>query len=318
MQEFDTPLRLTWDLAGRRPVLDAPPMRVLAQAIAEAGVLFVTLTGEPLHHPAHADVLGALEEGGCRVMAVVPDATGLDGQTRVAEVALDAAPWLSAADPQLEGLAGCLGQVRAAGREPLLWLAPFTEYLPDIARLLRFCARQGVGRFKLSNLPINASVEPLEERRIPRPGDLDGVLPELLAASRAAGARVQLDIHDRFLWEVLAAQGASLVEYDGCQAANALAHLDARGGVQPCSSWPEPLGSLLETPLDEIWASEARRTLRARIAEVPAGCRGCRDYPLCFAGCRGLSACFDFANQGRDPLCSGLRQGAGTDDHLPR
>ena len=80
-----------------------------------------------------------------------------------------------------------------------------------------------------------------------------------------------------------------------------------RGEVHPCDSWLRVLGNLADTSLEEIWASEARKAVRREIAETPDGCVGCRDLGECFAGCRGLSACFDFANQGRDPLCGGRR-----------
>ncbi len=307
MQEFDTPLRLTWEIAGKGAHLDAPRLLKVADAIAEAGVLFVTLEGDPLHHPAAAQLLERLAAGGCQVTAVVADPDGLDAGLPLAEVALDAGPRLGPESKGLGGLAAVLEEVRGRGFEPLLWLAPYKSYLTEITKLFRFCAECGVGRFKLSNLPISASFARLVPAEIPRPEDLQPLATELREAAGEVRGRVRLEVHDRFLWETLAEQSASLAEYGGCQAANSLAHVDAGGNVHPCSSWPERLGNLLVSSFEELWRSEPRRSIRQRIAEMPDSCAGCRDYQECFAGCRGLSACCDFANEGRDPLCGGRR-----------
>ena len=193
------------------------------------------------------------------------------------------------------------------GFEADLFLAPFASHLHDITKVLWFCAEHGIGKFKLSNLPISASVSARSAGQIPRPADLFEIAEDLRSVASAVRDKVSLEIHDRFLWELLDQGSANLSEYGGCQAGNSIAHVDERGVMYPCSSWPAPLGSLLKASVEEIWASPERRSLRKCVAKTPSGCRGCSDYQVCYAGCRGLSATFDFSNQGRDPLCDGRR-----------
>jgi radical SAM protein with 4Fe4S-binding SPASM domain len=307
MQVLDTPLRLTWELNGRSPALDQKAALTVAREIAEAGVLFVTLDDAPFHHPAIREVLDELTSGGCQVTAVLPDAHGLVPEMPLAGLAIDAAPCLDGSTPDLNGLAACFEQARDMGYDPFLWLTPFKGYLSEIVRLFEFCSELEVGRFKLSNLPISASFSAIDAGDIPRPDDLRDIAVSLRVATQKIHGKVALEIHDRFLWEVLADQSVNLSEYGGCQAANSLAHVDSRGNVYPCSSWPERLGNLKETSLDMIWASTQRFTILKKIAEVPAGCNDCSDYSECFAGCRGLSASYDFMNEGRDPMCAGRR-----------
>jgi len=307
MQLLDTPLRITWELSGAEPSLDVDQAQHVAGEIADAGVLFVTLDGQPLHHPASRRILELLTCQGAQVLAVVDSPHNLSRELPLQRVALDAASCLGVDRVDFNELATRLEQVRDCGYEPLLWLAAFKSYLAEIPELLRFCMRHGVGRIKLSNLPLHASVERTEAVEIPRPDDLSRHAEALQRAAAETIGHVALEIHDRFLWEVMADDASSLAEYGGCQAANSLGHIDAQGDVYPCSSWPERLGSLLSESLDEIWASEARQVIRRSVATIPDGCSGCRDYQECFAGCRGLSACLDFSNLGRDPLCSGCR-----------
>jgi len=307
MQELDTPLRVTWSFTAEGSPLDADAVRKVAHEIVEAGVMFVSLNGDPLRHPQIDELLRCFTGHACQVSLVVPDDQLLKPGLPLQSLALNLAPWFGAKKLDELGLAACLERIRGKGYEPLLWLAVLKKHLSEIPEVLDFCKRHGVGKIKLSNLPIDASFGRIDAGVIPRPADLRVVEAALRRAAADVRGDVALEIHDRFLWELLADGDATLEEYGGCQAANSLAHIDGAGQVHPCSSWLLPLGDLLTSSFEEIWASPLRQQVRHDIAATPPGCDGCHDYTECFAGCRGLSACFDFANQGRDPLCDGRR-----------
>ncbi|MBL8968221.1 MAG: radical SAM protein [Spirochaetaceae bacterium] len=69
-----------------------------------------------------------------------------------------------------------------------------------------------------------------------------------------------------------------------CAAADGLLHVNPRGDVLPCSSWPEPLGNLLERPFAEIWFSERAGRLK-RKETAPAACSGCASFVACQGAC---------------------------------
>ncbi len=69
-----------------------------------------------------------------------------------------------------------------------------------------------------------------------------------------------------------------------CAAADGLLHVNPEGQVLPCSSWPEPLGNLLERPFSEIWFSERAARLKNK-AFAPASCSGCASFVACQGAC---------------------------------
>ena len=69
-----------------------------------------------------------------------------------------------------------------------------------------------------------------------------------------------------------------------CAAADGLISVNPYGEVLPCSSYPEPLGSLLEKPFGEVWFSlRAGHFKQKRYA--PDSCRGCSAFTACQAAC---------------------------------
>ncbi len=70
----------------------------------------------------------------------------------------------------------------------------------------------------------------------------------------------------------------------GCAACDGLLSVSPSGDVLPCSSWPEPVGNLLETPFREVWESARARWLRAK-QFAPDICENCDDFALCQGGC---------------------------------
>lgn len=305
---LDTPLRVTWDLHHPHDSIPAAEPLSIAGELSAAGVFFVTLDRHPLLHPLLPSIVECLAAGGGQILLVAggePERAVLPPGLSLHTLFLDVQPHLGSED--FSGLAQGVDLARSRGYEPALWLVPRRDNLHRIPDVLAFARGQGIIRIKLPNTPLNATVAPFP--LLPRPEDLRR-LRHLLGENPASlHDGIALEVHDLFLWEMLfpdRQDGRS--EYGGCQAANSLAHVDAAGNVHPCSSWPESLGSLHDRSLAEIWDSPARRRVREEIAAAPAGCAGCRDYPLCLGGCRGLGRVVKRGEGGRDPLCPEIRE----------
>jgi len=69
-----------------------------------------------------------------------------------------------------------------------------------------------------------------------------------------------------------------------CAAVDGLVHVNPRGEILPCSSWPESLGSLAGKSFAEIWFSE-RASYYKRKRFAPEGCSGCGDFTACQGAC---------------------------------
>ena len=78
---------------------------------------------------------------------------------------------------------------------------------------------------------------------------------------------------------VLLGQGAK-----SCACVSGILSVDPAGNVLPCSSFQQGIGSLLETPFETIYASDAARWWRER-RYVPPPCRDCEDVDLCAGAC---------------------------------
>ncbi len=69
-----------------------------------------------------------------------------------------------------------------------------------------------------------------------------------------------------------------------CAALDGLLHVNPRGEILPCSSWPEPIGNLLATPFAELWFSERTRRFKHKTF-APAACEGCDSFMACQGAC---------------------------------
>jgi len=309
---LDAPLRVSWDLHGKNGTLNAKDAVRVAGALSTAGVFFVTLEERPLLHPAIDEILSVLTSGGCQPLLVCNGSDEeldlLPANHPIRDLFLNIQPFFAAGRPDCAALSRSLTRLREKGYEPALLLTPLRDNIYAIPDLLEFCRQNGVGKFKLPNVKIGGSFCPSARTGLLRPQDVER-LQTLLGADPAALRKgVALEVHDLFLWELLfPGREEGRGEYGGCQAANSLGHVDETGGLYPCSSWPEKLGSLLHHSLEELWQLPGRFRIREEIAAVPADCSGCRDYPLCLGGCRGLARFLDGEAGGMDPSCSGGR-----------
>ena len=69
-----------------------------------------------------------------------------------------------------------------------------------------------------------------------------------------------------------------------CAAMDGLLSVSPSGDVLPCSSYPEPMGNLLQTAFREIWFSPRARHFKSK-EYAPAECAGCGRFTACQAAC---------------------------------
>lgn len=69
-----------------------------------------------------------------------------------------------------------------------------------------------------------------------------------------------------------------------CAACDGLLSVAPNGDVLPCSSYPRPVGNLLEKPFAEVWNSAAALFFR-RKEYAPSECSGCGEFKACAGAC---------------------------------
>ncbi|MBN1426118.1 radical SAM protein [Candidatus Fermentibacteria bacterium] len=107
------------------------------------------------------------------------------------------------------------------------------------------------------------------------------LLPEIVAAARSES------IH--FMWYspipvCLFNPVQQGLGNKSCAACEGLLSIDPSGQVLPCSSWPEPLGSILEDGFSRIWFGPRTRHIREKREAHPL-CRPCPEFALCQGAC---------------------------------
>ncbi|MBI5419431.1 MAG: SPASM domain-containing protein [Deltaproteobacteria bacterium] len=176
-------------------------------------------------------------------------------------------------------------------------------HLPDV---LEEFAESEARALHLPNVNAIRALAEVGYVPIPRPGQLKE------AAERISLLGVSLEgkklvVHDYFLWKLLRAvfpnETGDRVEFSGCQAASALAHVDWDGNVYPCDSLPIRLGNLQETTFEKIWRSPARQQVLSAIRSLPPSCEPCDQLEECRSGCRGLACLASGRMSEPDPSC---------------
>ncbi|WP_020676116.1 SPASM domain-containing protein [Geopsychrobacter electrodiphilus] len=308
---LDAPLRITWDLCpvDQKPLSGRDALQV-ADRLLEAGIFYLLLDERPLLHPDLPEILRRMTAEGCQVSLVLGDSAA-EWEALLAlkgnfTLFVDAGCWLSRENglSRLEEVFACLA---AKGLKAALLWVPEAGHLPFLYPLFELCARHQITRFKLPNHKIGVNPDPSKTARILQSADLC-VLEQMLLEHPLATANISLEVHDLFLWELLFPNGGGeRSEYGGCQAGNSLGHVSGNGDLWPCSSWPQALGSLLQQDLMVLWDSPLRFQVRAEVDAEPSDCKGCRDYTICFGGCRGLARSCRKNGDRRDLLCIGPR-----------
>ncbi len=312
LDNLDAPLRITWDLcpSGQGKLSNAELLKV-SERLLDAGIFYLLLDEQPLLHQGLPDVLKQLSAEGCQVSLILGDNPAELAQLRQLErrypLFVDASRWLEK-PAGFEGLESFFERLRAQGDNPsLLWI-PVAGQLQNLFPLFELCKRLNIPRFKLPNHKITVNSGAVETTKLLQTNDLE-MLAKQLERQSLKLSKTALEVHDLFLWELIFPQGGGeRSEYGGCQAGNSLGHIAANADLWPCSSWPQPLGNLLLQDLISIWDSVARHQVRSEVVSEPEDCAGCRDFKICFGGCRGLARSCRQDDARRDLLCSGPRK----------
>ena len=308
---LDTPIRISWDLNGDDFSMEAALFDTVLSRVVTAQPFFVTLEQTPLLHPKIEEVLDRLHAASVQLYLTC------DGSTaelqRLSELSpeqfsliLRVEPFITSQGIDTVRLSSVIDAVRDHSCEPAISLIPQKSNVEYLLQLISFCHENKVGRFKLPNVRIDDSFLRVGKGELLTSEDVEKLRQNFLA-SGSDWSGISPEIHDLFLWEVLAPDRMeSRSEYGGCQAGNSLAHIKADGTVLPCLSWPVVIGDLSLESFADIWQSSGRHAIRKKIEKQPAGCVDCNDFQICFGGCRGLAETVG-STGGRDPMCGGPR-----------
>jgi radical SAM protein with 4Fe4S-binding SPASM domain len=148
--------------------------------------------------------------------------------------------------------------------------------LPEMAR---FAKSLGVDRFSL-NMIIPAG-RGLDEDLAVKYTEVQDIVLKIKSEAEAEGIR--------FMWYsptpmCLFNPVSHQLGNKGCSACEGLLSVDPYGRLLPCSSWKEPLGSLLEQGFEPLWFGERGTFLRAKRSAHPE-CAGCEHFAVCHGAC---------------------------------
>lgn len=69
-----------------------------------------------------------------------------------------------------------------------------------------------------------------------------------------------------------------------CAALDGLVHVNPYGEILPCSSWPEPVGSILDKGFPSVWFSDRSSYFKNK-EFAPEACKGCASFLACQGAC---------------------------------
>ncbi len=148
--------------------------------------------------------------------------------------------------------------------------------LPDMAR---FAKSLGVDRFSL-NMIIPAGRGTADDLAI-KYTEIEEIVLEIKAAAEETAVR--------FMWYsptpmCLFNPISHQLGNKGCSACEGLLSVDPYGRVLPCSSWKDPVGSLIRDGFKTVWFGEKGQSLRDKRSAHP-GCRDCEHFAVCHGAC---------------------------------
>jgi radical SAM protein with 4Fe4S-binding SPASM domain len=166
------------------------------------------------------------------------------------------------------------------------------DSLPHLPDVLEEFAGGGARTMHLTNVNAVRALAEVGHVPVPRPGQLQEAA-ETISRLPISLAGKKLVIQDYFFWKLLHAvfpdEAGEKIEFSGCQAASALAHVDWEGNVYPCDSLPIRLGNLQERTFEKIWRSPARVQILEVLRASPASGGPCEPLKGCVSGCPGLA-----------------------------
>ncbi|NLD48423.1 MAG: radical SAM protein, partial [Clostridiaceae bacterium] len=142
-----------------------------------------------------------------------------------------------------------------------------------------FCKSIGAERFS-SNLVIPAGRGRDDELTI-RYSEIGNVVTELQSIASKSGIK--------YMWysptpiclfnPISAGFGNK-----GCSACEGLLSVDPMGNILPCSSWPDPVGNILEEGFEAVWNKKRCAWIRGKEA-APNECKKCNSFATCQGAC---------------------------------
>lgn len=305
--ELSMPIRIRWDIdhRGRRG-----RAKRIARAIREAAPLQVELR---IHGPRGLSDLSAVVAEIHAANARIEATIGLFPE------AVAATRWGYPVDFvwAVEG-PGAFGSRLPEGARAVSF-TPDEDTIDDLPEVLTEFAGSRAAVLHLPNVNAVRAAALKGHVSLPGPERIRKAVREIASRGPMPGGK-SLVVHDYFLWrglrEAFPASVGERVEYSGCQAGSALAYVDWEGNVYPCDSLPIRLGSLIETPLEEIWRSPSRSRILSSIRALPGACGGCPSSVVCLGGCRGLAYVASESFDAADPGCpegKGRIPGKGAD-----
>lgn len=154
-----------------------------------------------------------------------------------------------------------------------------SENAESLAQMPAFAKSLGIDRFSLNMLiPVGRGQDDELAVRYRE-------MPKILAPIMANATREAIN----FMWYAptplcLFNPVARQMGNKSCAACEGLLAIDPRGNILPCSSWSEPVGSLLTSDFESIWFGARAQWLRHKEA-APVECEGCEDFAVCQGAC---------------------------------
>jgi radical SAM protein with 4Fe4S-binding SPASM domain len=293
--------------------------RIIGIFKSEAKIPFFSFTGgEPLLRPDLEELASYARELGLRVNLITNGslatkaraaslkAAGID----TAQVSLESPD--AAAHDALCGVAGAwertvagIAELGAAGIAVQTNSTLTALNRESLLRLPAFLASLGVARFSM-NLFIPAGRGLGADDLFVSYSEAGEVVDAVRRAAQAAGRTFFWYSPTPYCIYNPVARGLG---NKSCAAVDGLVHVNPRGEILPCSSWPESLGSLVERSFSEIWFSDASsRYKRKRFAPEP--CAKCGSFVACQGACP-LYWRYAGEDELRAKLSTSRRQNAG-------
>jgi radical SAM protein with 4Fe4S-binding SPASM domain len=110
-----------------------------------------------------------------------------------------------------------------------------------------------------------------------------------------------------------------------CAALDGLVHINPYGEILPCSSWPEPVGSILAKDFQSLWFSDRSSYFKNK-EFAPEACKGCASFLACQGACplywrsvgtAEIDAMADRGRTGAGRAAQGAGAGAGLAAPMP-
>jgi len=252
-------------LTGGEPLLRDDVVQLTAEAV-RTGLRVNLITNGTLL--AGNDLAGRLRDAGlssAQVSLEGPNADVHDGLTGVA----------GSFDKTLAGLA----KLREAGIHVHTNTTINTANCDHLVDLVQLVAGLGLRRMSM-NMVIPAGTAGDLSLQVSY-SQIGSIVKRVRQAARQAGVE--------FMWYsptpmCLFNPLAEGLGNKSCAACDGLLSISPAGEVLPCSSYPESVGNVLDTPFEQVWRNARAEFFRNK-RYAPTQCSGCEDFVACAGAC---------------------------------